>query len=195
MTKQDLLKALVQSYGDIEKLLMDIGKIMEDVLNKTSNKDGFTAERFCADFDIILQHTLIEIAIADNSLAPEELATAKSITNYGDLMLLCKSEGMDIDWENFLGMNIAAIQKWLERMRKPIRRVTSEFVAGFAAVDAAMEDDDLLNDFTKKICGLFSVFTYLEDGELDDYETEAIASSELMFAMKNIAKLIAQSGK
>ena len=101
MTKNDLLAEIVKTYSEIESQLMVIGKTMENVLNKTNNKDNFTAQRFCADFDIILQHTLIEIAVADNNLAPEELATAEGVTTYGDIMLLSKSAGMDITWKDF----------------------------------------------------------------------------------------------
>ncbi len=190
MTKNDLLAEIVKTYSEIESQLMVIGKTMENVLNKTNNKDNFTSQRFCADFDIILQHTLIEIAIADNNLAPEELATAEGVTTYGDIMLLSKSAGMDITWKDFYKMNLMTITKWLEAMRKPIRRVTTEFIAGFAAVDAAVKDEDLLKDFIKKVSYLFSAFTNLEDGKLDEFEKAAISNSELMFAIKNINLLI-----
>ena len=190
MTKNDLLAEIVKTYHEIEDQLMVIGTTMENVLNKTNNKNNFTAQRFCADFDIILQHTLIEIAVADNNLAPEELATAEGVTTYGDIMLLSKSAGMDITWKDFYKMNLMTITKWLEAMRNPIRRVTTEFIAGFAAVDAAVKDHDLLDDFIKKVSYLFSAFTNLEDGKLDEFEKAAIGNSELMFAIKNINLLI-----
>ena len=49
-------------------------------------KERFNSKLLCKNFDIILQFSLLQIAVADNDLDPKEVVFIRDLTINGDLI-------------------------------------------------------------------------------------------------------------
>ncbi len=185
-------KFMAENYKNICNSLTGIGNMMEEILCMAkNNKHGFTCRRFCSDFDILLQHSLLSIAAADGTATLTEIASTDALTNFGDLLRLSENElGTSLAWEELSAMPADEIIKWLEELRAPVRKATAEFCAAFAAIDVSGLSPQYYDQFKQELTAFMAAFAHMDDDTLTPAETQAIAKSELTYALACIKNFI-----
>lgn len=190
--KNSVISRLAERYESIAKSLSHIGTMMEQILQAADkNKHGFTAQRFCADFDLLLQHSLLWVAASDDSASAEEIAAADRLTKFGDLVALSMHElGTEFGWQDIRHMALPDIKNWLRALRSPVRKATAQFCSAFAAIDSSGFSLNYFETFQNELAEFLSEFALMEDGEFSDAELEAMESTELASALDTIEQFI-----
>lgn len=165
-------------YNDLIVELKHVGDTLESYYGKQGKK--FSSQIFLKQFDCIFQYSLLQYAIADGSLDPNELYFIKDITSYGDLLTYINSHYKNsLTWNDVLNGKEDSIDKWLTANQDHMNTLSSEFIASLGMVDAAVEDVDFVDLLTEKCAAIYSLLELI-DGESSKMERDSISENYLL---------------
>ena len=182
-TKQDvfdLCKSLyLKSVNNVKAMAVEIAKIAE--------KDGIDIDpkAVAGEFDVVLQYSLLQVAVADFELDADEIIFIRDLTEYGDFVNYCSSEKFKLTWEMLYNASINDVRKLLKSLEDIIKDLSGRFVRIFAICDAATEYNFVsdLEDYLNTIITGLS----LMDGDQTSDEKEV--QTVIMSAVRQIKKL------
>ncbi|HBN00939.1 MAG TPA: hypothetical protein DD384_07000 [Firmicutes bacterium] len=121
-------------------------------------------------FDLFVQFSLLQIAVADNDFDKNELLFIRDLTEKGDLVQYYNSlGGAYITWNQLYNADVYMIKDLLRFTEEEMNRMSTDFVTIVAGIDSLTEHNflsDLQNDITCMILGLCSM-----DGKITKSET------------------------
>ena len=96
---QAIFDSCREAYKDSYFTISAMGDWLSERLDN-GKKERFNSKLLCKNFDIILQFSLLQIAVADNDLDPKEVVFIRDLTINGDLIEYLNSLVENkIDWE------------------------------------------------------------------------------------------------
>ena len=120
-------------------------------------------------FDIILQYSLLQIAVADFDFDSNELIFIRDLTEQGDFVEFMNAGAKtNFSWNDFFNTNIISIREILRDTYDLMNELSEEFVAVFALCDKVTEHD-FLADLEKNIFLIISGLSIM-DGEITKSE-------------------------
>lgn len=147
--------------------------VMSEAVQKAMPK--FTPEVARCQFDIILQYTLLKVAIADGKFEPIEGEFIDKITDSFDIIRLFEDVPAGMNWQ-WLANNasISDIAKIIDQAGELARQHMEAFAQVFAVLDACSEKVDELSLICEGIMMIAACFSFL-DGEGANSEASALA--------------------
>lgn len=132
-------------------------------------KERFNSKLLCKNFDIILQFSLLQIAVADNDLDPKEVVFIRDLTINGDLIEYLNSLVENkIDWETVYNANVIELKGLLKDIEPFMESLSNDLATAFAICDASTVHNyvsDLKTSIIVIVNGLGKMdgdFSYLE---------------------------------
>lgn len=99
-------------------------------------KERFNSELLCKNFDIILQFSLLQIAVADNELDPKEVIFIRDLTMNDDLIEYLNSLVENkIDWETVYNADIFELKGLLKDIEPLMKNLSDDLATAFAICD------------------------------------------------------------
>ena len=132
-------------------------------------KERFNSKLLCKNFDIILQFSLLQIAVADNDLDSKEVVFIRDLTINGDLIEYLNSLVENkIDWETVYNADVFELKGLLKDIEPLMESLSNDLATAFAICDASTVHNyvsDLKTSIMTIINGLGKMdgdFSYLE---------------------------------
>lgn len=170
MTTQELFDQAVQQYNDIIAVINRMSQLVVDHVNK-----DFDARIARAKFDVLLQYTLLRVAIADGKLLPVEGEFIDKITDTCDVLRLVPDFPKDANW-TWIAKNVGFddLLTLVAIVEEVAKEHMSHFADMFAIIDKADTEHDCLNEIAPRVCVIASLFILI-DGERDEKEVHTTA--------------------
>lgn len=149
----------------------DIGAMGDWLSERLDNgkKERFNSELLCKNFDIILQFSLLQIAVADNELDSKEVVFIRDLTINGDLIEYLNSLVENkIDWETVYNADVFELKGLLKDVEPLMESLSNDLATAFAICDLSTIYNcvsDLKTSIMTIINGLGKMdgdFSYLE---------------------------------
>lgn len=138
------------AYADSVNDVKNMAQLIEKVLKSAGQKYDYKIT--LKQFDIILQYSLLQIAVADNNIDKNEVSFIRELTTYGDFCnYLSVGTGKKIDWDDILYASESLIKSLLDKIQDAIIELANEFVAMFVAVDKTVDEYDFLADLKRNV--------------------------------------------
>ena len=147
----NVFREAVSAYEDSINDLRMITKSFE----KYSRENGgnYNARYTLNQFDILLQYSLLQMALADGFLHENEVFFIKEITQYADLCDYLEDCGYDdVTWKKIYNTRESTLNRILDDVQDDVMRISKDFVVLFTVFDAATDYDylkDLINNISK----------------------------------------------
>ena len=132
-------------------------------------KERFNSKLLCKNFDIILQFSLLQIAVADNDLDPKEVVFIRDLTINGDLIEYLNSlVEYKISWNTIYNTDVIELKGLLRDIEPLIESLSNDLATAFAICDASTVHNyvsDLKTSIIVIVNGLGKMdgdFSYLE---------------------------------
>lgn len=149
----------------------DIGAMGDWLSERLDNgkKERFNSELLCKNFDIILQFSLLQIAVTDNDLDSKEVVFIRELTINGDLIEYLNSLVENkIDWETVYNADVFELKGLLKDVEPLMESLSNDLATAFAICDLSTIYNcvsDLKTSIMTIINGLGKMdgdFSYLE---------------------------------
>ncbi len=157
-------------YSEAFNYLETIGNLVEEVYEEDGEQ--FDKNYFYAQFDCILQFSMLEMAIADGKLHKKELELIRDITQYGDLVTYVNSAfNKKITWNTIIDSSVTSIRSWLNSFKDKIESEGENLMAYLVIFDTNT-DNEYTKGLTSKIHGVAYAVNNV-DGKLNRAEEES----------------------
>ena len=186
-TQEQLTQIASNSYAECVEIVKEMGALVQTV------QEDFSIEIALRQFDLILQATLLNAAVANDELADCELDFVGGIAQYSDILPVVNAAIKEqepswepIGWGDLLDLETDTLKKFALIAGACVEKYAEEFVSFFAVVDKVIEEKDymdLLFAAVTKIAIAISGY----DG--DDLESE-ISDYESLAALAMYATLV-----
>ncbi len=174
-----------QAYSSATELL---GQMLTAAAT-VEHQDSEFCQRELAKFDVMLQYSLLQIAVADGSLKGEELGFIYDIAKYGDYCKYLQAiSNKPITWEVIYGTEESGLQELLAGTDEAMIDLGENFIRVFALLDMADKDTSYANlmiEYLEKI--VFA--TMYSDGKPE--EAELNNGCLVLSVFHNIAQIVA----
>mgnify|MGYP007081723968 CR=1 FL=1 len=157
-------EAYKKSYFTISEMGNWLGKHLD-----SGKKERFRSNILCKNFDIVLQFSLLQIALADYDLDSKEVVFIRDLTLDGDMFEYLNSfVESKVDWQMAYNANISELKEFLKIVEPLMKSLSDDLVTAFAICDASTVHNyvsDLRAEILTIINGLGKMdgdFSYLE---------------------------------
>lgn len=123
-------------------------------------------------FDVMLQYSLLQIALVDGFLSVDECLFIKELPQYSDFCVFLEEQGFkDVTWEKIYNTRESFLNRVLDDAQDIMTDFAQEFVQIFAAGDF-ISSYDFLADLKKNVLAIVFA-TCKADGRVSEDELEA----------------------
>ena len=177
---QELFDQAVKSYDEAIQLLKAMDQTFQEVVFKNQPEKRYDTRITFAQFDMILQAVLLNMAVSDGEFDRLEQQFVDKITDYGDLLNYIKQDSkgqLDLTWAQVANLSPATQHKLVDALPAILNQLCDSFVKPLALVDKAVDTMDFLRKLETCIADI-SVCLSFVDGSSD--KSEANASCEMV---------------
>lgn len=180
-----IFDAAKAAYKDCINDLTVMGKATEQIMAKKGK--NFSTRVLLNQFDVLLQYSLLQLALADGTLAGEELSFIMDLAQYYPLPDFLKAVGYkNATWQVIFNTQEQKLSGIVDEVEDAVVDLSQDFINIFSAFDSATEYsyfDDL-----KRNIGIIIAATCQADGKAEARELEN--GCLIVFAMVQIEKQI-----
>lgn len=159
--------------------------VMGDAVATIQAKQGkkFDTRILLNQFDVLLQYSLLQIALADGTLANEEACFIRDLAENSDLTELLKKLGYDnASWQTIYNTEESKLSSILKSIEQDVMNLSKDIVSVFAGYDAA-NPHDYFADLKNNIAIIIAA-TCQADGK-----SEACELNEVCLIIKVMAQI------
>ena len=174
---QELFDKATVSYDNAIKMIRTMDETFQNVAFKNDPGARYDTRVTLAQFDMILQATLLSLALSDGKFDRLEQQFVEKITDYGDLLTYIKQDSkgqLDLTWSQVAALNPATQKKLIEALPVILDRLCESFVKPLAIVDKAIDQIDFLDKLEEEMASICVALSYV-DGNSDKSEANACA--------------------
>lgn len=172
---QELFDRAVKSYNEAIQLLKAMDQSFQEVVFKNQPDKRYDTRITFAQFDMILQAVLLNMAVSDGEFDRLEQQFVEKITDYGDLLTYIKQDSkgqLDLTWAQVANLSPSTQQKLVQMLPAILDNLCDSFVKPLALVDKAIDTVDFMRKLEGYIAEI-SVFLSYVDGNSDEGEENA----------------------
>lgn len=171
-SKQKVFEACKNLYGQSFGIVKEMAKAIAQYYEETQGNEfdpGITEIKF----ELLMQHSLLQVASADFELHADELIFIRDLAIKFDWVDFYNSlEKTDLTWEEIYHMSVTDFRRKLKSSEKAINAMADEVVNVFAICDAVLEDHDLVAELEKNVELIIKGVASM-DGSFSDVELNA----------------------
>ena len=169
-----------QCYENVKEMSCSIAEIME------SEGKRWDPKITTGKFDVVLQYSLLQIAVADFDLDKNEVVFIRDLTKQGDFVNYINAvANTKITWEGLYNSQINNLRSFLNDIEPVMEDLSNEFVNVFAVCDKATEYD-FAADLEKNIVLIITGLAHM-DGSIS--KSELKQSCVILGAVNRIKEL------
>ena len=189
MSSQDLFNAATQSYQEARNLVAKMNDVVANV------RSDFNPKASYVKLDIIIQYTLLEVALADGKFSPIEGEFIDKITDSFDVINLFKDVPQGMNWHWFAcNRSFSDIKNVIAELRKAATAHMEDFARLFAIVDAAYPNYDILKELVRYLGDIAGCFTRI-DGSHEQREVDVATQVTTEYLIKPWVEMRARARK
>ena len=133
---QAIFDSCREAYKDSYFTISAMGDWLSERLGN-GKKERFNSELLCKNFDIVLQFSLLQIAVADYDLDSKELVFIRDLTIKGDLIEYLNSlVEYKISWNTIYNTDVIELKGLLRDIEPLIESLSNDLATAFAICDA-----------------------------------------------------------
>ena len=155
-----------ECYDNLRKMSCIIARYME-AINQDWNPRLTTLK-----FDIVLQYSLLQIAVSDFDFDQNEVIFIRDLTEQGDYVQYINSIAhTNFTWDDFYNTRVCDIRKILRDTKNLMLDLSEEFITVFALCDKFTEYDYVANlekNITLIILGLSKMDSEITESEMNE---------------------------
>ena len=171
---QEIYDFCKEKYNDCFAVVNGMACAVSELLAKKG--ESYDPKNVTLKFDLLLQYSLLQVAVADNDFDRNELIFIRDITNQGDLVdYLNAAFGENFKWEDYFQSDVQNLQQLLALLNDQMIQLSREFVTLFAFCDSMLQKDhtaELEQKVAEIIVGLCT---------MDNNVTEQEMNTEILF--------------
>ena len=120
-------------------------------------------------FDILLQYSMLQIALADGYLDENEVLFIRDVAQYSDFCVFLNQHGFeDVTWQKIYNTRESTLNRILDDAKADIMDLSEDFITVFATCDAITEYD-FVSDLKRNVVALI-LATCQADGDAEASE-------------------------
>lgn len=178
-----IFDAAKAAYGDCISDLMTMGAATEEVMAKQGKK--FSTRILLNQFDVLLQYSMLQIALKDGYLANEELSFICSLAKYYALPDFLKTVGYsNATWQVIYNTQEQKLNSIVAEIKNDVAKLSMDFINIFSAFDA-VTSYDFFEDLKDNVATIIAAVCQA-DGKTE--EREYRSGCLIIDAMAAIAK-------
>lgn len=136
----NIYDAAKAAYKDCIGDLTVMGRATEEIMERQGKK--FNTRILLNQFDVLLQYSLLQLALADGHLAGEELSFICDLVQYYELPEFLKSVGYkNATWQVIYNTQEQKLNSIVSEIENDVIKLSLDFINIFAAFDSATEYD------------------------------------------------------
>ena len=181
----NIFDAAKAAYKDCINDLTVMGRATEEVMAKKGKK--FSTRILLNQFDVLLQYSMLQLALADGRLAGEVLSFIMDLSQYYSLPDFLKTEGYgNASWQVIYNTQEQKLNGIVAEVEESVVKLSVDFISIFAAFDAAT-DYNYFEDLKRNVAVIITA-TCQSDGKAE--EKELYNGCLIIDAMAQIDKLL-----
>lgn len=175
-TQEQLTRIASNNYAECVEIIKEMGALVQTV------QEDFSIEIALRQFDLILQATLLNAAVANDELADCELDFVGGIAQYSDILPVVNaaiqehdSTWQPIGWGDLMDLDSETLKKFAVIAGACVEKYAEEFVSFFAVVDKVIEEKDYMDILYSAVTKIAIAISGYDGDDLDteasDYES------------------------
>lgn len=166
-------KMAIDAYGQATEMLENIFSVFEQA--EAQNGKSFNSKIALVKFDVILQYSMMQVALQDGYLHIEEVKLIRDLAKYCDFCDYLNQRGYkSVTWQRIYNADENELKSILDRCKKEIETLNKEFLAIFSAIDIAIKECSLIDILTKQVVTILGAVSAADD----DYSDAEIIKSK-----------------
>ena len=172
---QELFDKATVAYDDAINMLKTMDQTFQSVVFENRPDKRYDTRITLAQFDMILQAVLLNMAVSDGNFDRLEQQFVDKITDYGDLLTYIKQDSkgqLDLTWSQVANLSPATQAKLVGMLPAVLDNLCDSFVNPLAIVDKAVDSVDFLRKLCDNIATICVCLSFV-DGDSDKNEANA----------------------
>ncbi len=161
---ENVFEKAKKAYDNIMKTAQAMFEIHEEAMK--GNGVDFSVESAMCELDVLIQYSMLQIALNDGNLNENEVAFIKNLSSYLDFCGYLNQRGyQDVTWDVIFSTDEESLKEVLKEAKEDILALSKNFVVIFSLIDAMTPQQDYLEelkqDFVNITCAVMQ-----SDGEI-----------------------------
>ena len=182
-------QSAIEAYNQSTKTLEAMFKLFK--LLKERNGESFDVRVALNRFDVLLQYSMMQVALRDGYLHVEEVKLIRDLSKYCDFCGYLNQRGhKDVTWQMVLNTDEDTLKSIISNYNSDMIELNTEFVAVFSLIDKAITEHNYIDLLKKQVFTMLSAVSAADD----DFNVEEIGSDCLILhALFAIEKFVNQT--
>lgn len=179
----------VEAYNQSTNILEAMFKLFKRI--EEANGKEFDVRLALNRFDVLLQYSMMQVALKDGYLHVEEVKLIRDLSKYCDFCDYLNKRGYkDVTWQMVLNTNEATIQSIISDYHDDMIDLNRDFIFIFSAIDKALTQYSYIDMLKKNVITILGAVAAADN----DFNKEEVGADCLILgALFAIEKLINDS--
>lgn len=179
----------IEAYNQSTKTLEAMFKLFK--LFKEKNGESFDVRVALNRFDVLLQYSMMQVALKDGYLHVEEVKLIRDLSKYCDFCGYLNQRGYkDVTWQMVLNTDKDTLKSIISDYNSDMVDLNKEFVAIFSLIDKAITEHNYIDLLKKQVFTMLSAVSAADD---DFNEKEIGSECLILHALFAIEKFVNQT--
>ena len=162
-----IFNAAIAAYEDSINDLRNMTNMVASIMRNQGK--SYEPRITLNQFDILLQYSMLQIALADGYLDESEALFIKDIAQYSDFCVFLNQHGFNnVTWQTIYNTRESTLNSLLDEAKADIMELSEDFITVFSLVDAAT-DYNFVDDLKRNVL-VIVLATCQADGHADAIE-------------------------
>ena len=165
---EQIYRAACSKYEEIKDTIAEMTELVNQV------NGGLKYEAAMTAFDLMIQATLLNVAVVDGSFQTIEKEFITVLTEYGDLMNFVNNEAktqdstwIDVEWDDIEDLDAETKKKLAAIAASVVDPYATSFVNIFAVIDKLVEERDYLCTLREAVCSIIISLSLIDGDEMN----------------------------
>lgn len=172
---QELFDQATKAYDRSIDMIRRMDQVFQDAAFKHDPDKRYDTRITLAQFDMILQATLLSMALSDGNFDRLEQQFVDKITDYGDLLNYIRQDSkgqLDLTWSQVASLRPDTQAALVKALPAILDKLCDSFVKPLALVDKVVDQVDFLNQLEHNVAEICVCLSFV-DGDSDNDEKNA----------------------
>ena len=145
--KREAANNAKEQYENLREFLEEAVFPYRESVERAKGNEKYDARFGINSFSIVLQYSLLQIAVADRKISTEELMLIEDICRRTSIEKQFQKIEPNFTWNSLHDWSIFKVKKLLKKFEPNLLKISKDFIESFALYDAHTENKDYLKVF------------------------------------------------